>query len=102
MSKPSKQYFVLNSDGSRGFISASRAKSCIDKGYAIEVRPRVVQFRLENPAPVPSKPCWGPSLSVIHRSVVDSGQVGFLAYPQPCGTSVGPKFPGLFREGAGL
>ena len=102
MSKPNKQYFVLNSDDSYGFISASRAKHCVAKGYAMEVRPRVVQFKLAEAVPVPSKPLWGAALNVIPQSADDSGQSGFLAYPQPSGLSTGPRFPALARIGAGL
>ncbi len=104
LSKPNKQYRILEHDGSYGFISASRAKHCISSGYAIEVRPRVLRFAAVEPdsSVFPSRPAWGPQLDVVFGVCSDSRQSGFLAYPQPCGTSTGPKFPGLFCEGSGI
>ncbi len=32
----------------------------------------------------------------------ESSQSGFLRYPLPWGVSTAPKFPGLFKVGAGL
>ena len=100
MSKPKNKYRVVESDGTYTFISSSRAKHCVDKGYADLVRPLVIKFK---PYVEPTKPiAWGAQLTVIPGSDSDSGQSGFLAYPQPCGLSTGPKFPGLYRDGAGL
>ena len=105
MAKPSKQFRILHSDGTYGYISRKRAERCLEGGYAKLVRNGVIKLcslPTSDSSPFRVRPAWGPAIAVIPASASDSGQSGFLRYPMPCGINSSPKFPGLFKVGAGL